>query len=294
MKKRIVTRPDFDGVVCAVLLKEALGKELPIAWAQPNEIQTGRFITGPDDIVANLPVRGGCALWFDHHITNKSSTPRQGLFRIAPSAARLVHEYFQSRIDRGFRELVGQADKIDAAMLTLDEIRHPEHYPHILLSMTINTDEDDHETYCDRLVELLGSRTIDDVLADPDVKRRCECVVSGNKAYKRHLDAHTRMEHDVSVTDFRGLDPVPNGNRFLVYSLFPQAVVNMKLFMEGSSTVVKLGHSIVNRNCRVNVGRLLANYGGGGHRGAGACRLEGAGAETAVRTILDVLVSNRD
>ncbi len=292
--KRIITRPDFDGVVCAVLLKNALGGHLPIAWAQPNDIQTGRIATGENDIVANLPFKPDCALWFDHHVSNETDQTFKGLFRIAPSAAGLIYTYFERRIDTGFGELVRQADKIDSADLELEEILHPEDFPYILVSMTINTDEADHSDYCDHLVKLLGTQSIAHVITEPTVKRKCEQVVAQNKAYEQHLKQFTRMQGNVAITDFRNLDPTPNGNRFLVYCLFPNAMVNMKLFMEGSQTVVKLGHSIINRRCQVNVGQLLAAYGGGGHRGAGACRLAPEASERAISEILNVLVRNQN
>jgi hypothetical protein len=292
MRERIVTRPDFDGVVCAVLLKAALGNHLPVAWTQPNEIQTGRFSIDPGDIVANLPVMGDCSLWFDHHISNETDRSYNGLFRLAPSAAGLVFEYFKDKIDAGFQELVHQTDKIDAADLSLEEILHPERHPYILVSMSIGTDHSDNLVYCDHLVNLLGTHPIEQILADPAVKRKCDGVVLHNKAYRGHLKRWTRMQGAVSVTDFRHLDPAPNGNRFLVYSLFPEAVVNMKLFRENDRIAVKLGHSIINRGCNVNVGRLLAAYGGGGHHGAGACRLEPEKADTAIDEMLEVLAHN--
>ncbi len=293
MEKRIITRPDFDGVVCAVLLKEALGDDLPVLWVQPNKIQQGRIPVTGQDIIANLPMHGECALWFDHHVSNETQCGYRGLYRIAPSAAGLIYEYFQEQIDSRFEELVRQADKIDAAQLEMDEIQHPERYPYIVLSMSIPAEPDAGRTYCDRLVQLLRDVAIEKVLADPEVAGRCRQVIAENRAYEQHLKRHTRVEAEVSITDFRDVHPAPNGNRFLVYSLFPETVVNLKLFNENGITVVKVGHSIINRNCRVNVGRLLAAYGGGGHRGAGACRLDHRSADGALAEILAVLIANR-
>ena len=105
---------------------------------------------------------------------------------------------------------------------------------------------------------------------------------------------HTTVKEGVSITDFRNLAHPPEGNRFHVYSLFPQCYVNIKLFRSGAETVVKLGHSIFNPKCRVNVGKLMAAYGGGGHRGAGACRLASQRAENQIAEIIQVLVDNRD
>lgn len=292
MTKRIITRPDFDGVVCAVLLKEALGNEIPVLWAQPNDMQTGRIEVYEGDIIANLPIHGTCALWFDHHVSNETQRPFKGIYRIAPSAAGLVYEYFGDKLTPRYDALVAQTDKIDDARLTLDEIRHPERYPYILISMTISVDLASGRQYCDHLVDLLRTTAISTIMADPIVKKLCERTVNENKTYEKLLKRHTRVQAGVSITDLRGLDHVPNGNRFLVYSLFPEAVVNLKIFTEKDHTTVKIGHSIINRNCRVNVGRLLTKYGGGGHKGAGACRLEPSTADDRLNEILDVLIEN--
>lgn len=292
MKGRIITRPDFDGVVCAVLLKKVLGLNTPVYWVQPNEIQNGRVQVGPEDVIANLPLHGKCALWFDHHVSNEINQPHEGLFRIAPSAAGLVYEYFRDKLGDHFEILVRQADKIDDAQLTLDEILHPERHPYILLSMAISVKNESDLAFCDHTVELLQNSAIDMVLADPKVKRRCDWVVAENRAYEALLVKHTHVQGAVSITDFRNVESVRHGNRFLVYSLFPKTVVNIKIFFEGDNTVVKVGHSILNRACHINVGQLLATYGGGGHRGAGACRLNREKSDIYIKEILDVLVRN--
>jgi hypothetical protein len=278
--------------VCAVLLKQALGHDIPVLWTQPNQIQNGEVQLGSEDIVANLPFCRGTYLWFDHHVSNAIEKQHRGLFRIAPSAAGLVFEYFRHKIDRRFQELVQQADKIDSAQLNLDEILHPERYDYILVSMTLSDGPNLDRRYWDHLVELLQHHTIDQVLADPLVKAASDRVVLENKTYTTHLQNHTQVIDKVSLTDFRGMSPAPSGNRFLVYSLFPDTVANIKIYHEKDLTVVKIGHSIVNRNCHVNVGRLLAEFGGGGHRGAGACRLSGETSEQHLSQILEILKQN--
>ena len=292
---RIITRPDFDGVVCAVLLKEVLGAAAPVLWAQPAEMQNGNVQTTAEDVVANLPLAAGeVALWFDHHVSNMPQHSREGLFRVAPSAAGLVYEYYRDQLGPRFQELVAQADKIDSAQLTHDEILHPEKYPYVLLSMTIFNRRASDEAYCNLLVELLRAGTMDPVLATPMVQQRCNDAIAANKAYESYLKRHTSLRSQVSITDFRSLTPAPDGNRFLVYSLFPQAVVNVKVMYEGPHVAVKLGHSILNPGCQVNVGRLLARYGGGGHKGAGACRLTHERAEAQIEEIIGVLIRNQE
>lgn len=293
MTDRIITRPDFDGVVCAVLLKEALGNHLPVLWTQPNDMQHGLVQVQEGDIIANLPISGNCALWFDHHVSNKVKEAPEGLFRIAPSAAGLVYEYFEDKFSNRFEELVRQTDKIDDAQLELDEIIHPEKYPYILLSMTIGGTMPEETAFCEHLVTLLQSQPIEKIIEDPEVARRCQQVVQENIAYRGHLENHTTVQEEVSITDFRNIHPVPNGNRFLIYSLFPQTVVNVKTFNENNKTAIKVGHSITNRQCNVNVGLLLAEFGGGGHRGAGACRVDLEQADDCLDQIVSLLALNK-
>jgi hypothetical protein len=293
MYARIVTRPDFDGVICAVLLKKALGESIPVAWTQPADVQGGIFTLHPQDVVANLPLTGKVGLWFDHHVSNTTDIPFTGAYCIAPSAARVVYDYFKERMEPSHRELVRQADKIDAAQLVLDEIIHPERYPYVLLSMTIPSGCCSEDPYCDHLVHLLGRFGIDRVMADPIVERRCEDAVAANKTYESFLQRYTRLQDHVSITDFRSLTPSPDGNRFMIYALFPQTCVNVKLLHEGAHVAVKLGHSILNPCCRVNVGKLLSHYNGGGHRGAGAARLDKARAEGCIEEIIAILMRNQ-
>lgn len=290
---RIVTRPDFDGVVCAVLLRDALDPAAPVVWTQPNDVQLGMLEVRSDDILANLPYDERCGLWFDHHFSNQIERLFEGAFAIAPSAAGLIFKYYQGRFSRDFGELVTATDKIDSADLNLEEIKAPQHYPYILLSMTLAGRTTSDLIYADRLVELLREQPLETLMNDHEVAGRCRTVVSQNQVYEEYLQAHTHMEGQVSITDFRGIENPPDGNRFLVYALFPEAVVNIKLYHYEGKLVVKVGHSILKSGCQVNVGKLLANFGGGGHRGAGACRFPIDQTDALLPRILNVLLANK-
>lgn len=294
---RIVTRPDFDGIVCAVLLFEALDIEEPVVWVEPNDVQKGRIQIQNEDIVANLPYSEGCALWFDHHFTNQIDKPFKGAFRIAPSAAGIIFRYYQGSFEQNYSELVQAADKIDSADLTLDEVLHPEKYPYVLLSLTISNEIQPNEPYWNRLVELLRAYDIHQVLMNDEVKQHCQTVVAQNDRYVDFLREHTRLNQQVSITDSRPFDNPPAGNRFLVYSLFPESAVNVRIRYEGANkdvVVVNVGHSIFNPKCDVNVGLMLAQFEGGGHRGAGSTRLPSAEADKAIQQIIDCLVKNEN
>jgi len=294
---RIVTRPDFDGIVCAVLLIEALDIKEPVLWVEPNHVQKGQVNIQNGDIIANLPYNERCALWFDHHFTNQINRPFNGVFRIAPSAARIIFEYYQSSLKRDYSDLVQAADRIDAANLTLDEVLHPEKYPYVLLSLTVSNEGQPNEPYWNRLVGLFSRYDIHQVLKNAEVKQHCQNVVAQNERYVEFLEKHTVLDRQVSITDFRSLDQPPAGNRFLVYSLFPESAVNVRIRYEDPNkdmVVVNVGHSIFNPRCNVNVGLLLTQFDGGGHRGAGSARLPADRADETIRQIIDCLVKNEN
>lgn len=294
---RIVTRPDFDGIVSAVFLLEAVDPDMDILWVEPNQIQSGSADIREGDIISNLPRHPNAALWFDHHVSNKPTQPVPGAFDIAPSAAGVIYNYYKNlgKLDNRFDELAEQTDIIDSAALTKEQVLAPEDYPYIILSMTIQNHDFNDIPYWNRLVEMLRQPGIDLIMADPEVDKRCRAVVRENNEFSRHLNAHTTVKGNISVTDFRSLNPVPSGNRFLTYSLFPQTIASVKIRYKGpdkAQVLLSVGHSIFNPHCRVNVGRMLARYGGGGHAGAGGCTLDADGAQETIDDILAILTAN--
>ena len=294
---RIVTRPDFDGVVCAVLLYDVLDITEPIKWVEPNDLQKGRAEIRNDDVIANLPYDPNCALWFDHHYTNRITTPFEGAFKIAPSAAGIIYEYYKGQFKNDYGALVEAADKIDSADLTLDEVLHPEKYSYIMLSMTISNGDKSDEAYWNLLVELLGKLDIQQVLENPEIYKHCQSMLVQDEIYIAYLKENTKLIEHVAVTDFRPFKKPPVGNRFLVYSLFPDSYVNVKIRYEDKTkkrVVLNVGHSIFNPECNVNVGLMLAEFEGGGHPGAGSTRFQASKAEDYIPKILDILLKNEN
>lgn len=295
---RIVTRPDFDGVVCAALLLAAEPVTRPTLWVEPNDMQQGTVPVTTGDIVANLPHHPACSLWFDHHYTNQISVPFEGSFGITPSAARLIYDYYGDRLKRDYAELVRETDRIDSADLSHDEVMYPEKYPHVSLSMTISGHQRADVPYWERLTRLLRDHDIADVMADPEVDVRRREMILRNQRFLEILRKRSSIHDHVSVADFRGLHPLPEGNRFLVYSLFPDTMASVKVRFQHPDqrdrVIIGVGHSIFNRQCRVNVGLMLSDFNGGGHRGAGACTVMAHEADEALARIVGILNANRD
>lgn len=277
---RLVTRGDLDGLTCAVLL--TLNEDIAsISLIHPQDITDGRADIRPDDIVANLPYHPSCAMWFDHHLhTATANIPQgeiRGAFAEAPSAAGLVYEYYGGEAAMPqFKVLVRETDRLDSADLTPADVLAPEGY--IKLGFTIDgrTGMGTFESYFLHLVDLLKIGTpIEHVLSDPGVKRRCDILDSENERFIEELKACSRVEGNVVITDFRSLDHVPIGNRFLVYAIYPEVNVSVRVHWGPNREfpMLLVGHSIFNRTCRTNVGELAARYGGGGHKGAGSIPL---------------------
>jgi oligoribonuclease NrnB/cAMP/cGMP phosphodiesterase (DHH superfamily) len=294
---RIVTRPDFDGIVCAVLLYEALQIDEPVKWVEPNDLQKGRVNIRNQDVIANLPYDENCALWFDHHYTNRINTSFKGAFKIAPSAAGIIFEHYKGRFKRDYSELVQAADKIDSADLSLDEVLHPEKYAYVMLSMTVSNGGEADEAYWNMLIELLREFDIQQVLENPQVYEHCQSMLVQDEIYIAYLKENTELFKHVSITDFRPFTKPPAGNRFLVYSLFPDTYVNMRIRYEDKNNgrlAVQVGHSIFNPKCNVNVGLMLTNFEGGGHRGAGSTRFQASKADEYIPKIIDTLLKNEN
>lgn len=295
---RIVARPDFDGIVCAVLIYEAEEIDCPVLWIEPGPVQKGDADIRDGDIMANLPYDNRCSVWFDHHVSNDLNHDFKGAFKVAPSAAGVVYDYYkkQGKLTKNFDELIKETDIIDSAALTEDQVLHPEKYPYVLLSMTIKNHDESDPPYWNLLVSLLREKDISFIMNDREVKKRCKGVVEENRAFVDILKKYTQVHGNISVCDFRSMEKTPSGNRFLTYCLFPETMVSLRIrydHKDRNTVILSIGHSIFNTSCRVNIGKLLSKYGGGGHAGAGGCSLDAADADEAIKEIMEVLKKNQ-
>lgn len=299
---RLVTRADLDGLTSAVIItmKEPIDE---ILLVHPQEVTDKRVEIRGDDILANVPYHPNAGKWFDHHLlTDSNEKPPaefEGRYRVAPSAARLVYEYYVEKdphdpaLER-LSKLVDETDRLDAAQLTPDDVETPQGY--ILLGYTIDsrTGLGNFEEYFRQLVAWLRTLSIEEILQQPEVKRRVDRIRNEQEEFRSLLQRNSFQLGNVVVTDLREIERLPAGNRFLVYSLFPEANVSLRVHWGPSrqSVVAAVGHSIFNRTCKTSVGDLMSRYGGGGHRGAGTCILPIDKAAEAIDEILFELQAN--
>ncbi len=292
---RIVTRPDFDGVVCAVLLYDILDISEPTIWIEPYEMRFGNEHIRKGDIITNLPYVENCSLWFDHHYSNQIDKSFEGVFKIAPSAAGIIYEYYNNRFTKDFSELVKETDKIDSAEFSMDEVLNPEKYPYIMLYFTLSGRNKADENYWNKVVYLLSEYDILKVNNDPEVKKKINVIIEQDREYKNFLKNYTTKKKHLTITDFRSLPAEPKGNRFLVYSLFSDSLVNIKLRYDKinkEKVIVSLGQNIFNRKSKVHLGHLVSRYGGGGHSGAGSCHFHISEADDKIAEIIDILLTD--
>jgi hypothetical protein len=298
---RLITRADFDGLVCAVLLKEVEDID-SIEFAHPKDVQDSKIEITSNDILADLPFDPRCGMWFDHHSSEKDrvdpSIPFKGAIEIAPSASRVVFNYYKDKTDKfdKYREMVRVVDISDTAQLTIEDMINPTGW--ILLSYVMDPrtglgryrDFDiSNRNLMMKLIELMRTKPVDEILQDPDIKPRVDRYHQDEKQFAKIMRQITRQDENVIITDLRGFKEIPVGNRFLIYIFFPDANISVRIFdgKKGENVVIAVGHSIVNRTSNTDVGALMLKYGGGGHKGAGACQLPIADADEKIREMVE-------
>ena len=305
---RLVTRSDFDGLVCGVLLRE-LDLIDEITFVHPKDMQDGKIAISARDITTNLPYVPGCHLAFDHHSSEvaRNGGGRPANYVIDPdafSAARVVWRHFggEKRFPRVREDLMSAVDKADAAQFSRDDILNPEGW--VLLSFLMDSRTglgrfrqfriSNYELMM-RLIEECRSHSVEEIIELPDVRERVELFRSHEAQFRAQLERCTTVTGDVAVLDLRNEETIYAGNRFMIYALFPQCRVSMHVLwgVKQQNTVFAIGKSILDRTSPVNIGALCLSHGGGGHHAAGTCQVDNARAEEVKTELIGKLASPR-
>jgi nanoRNase/pAp phosphatase (c-di-AMP/oligoRNAs hydrolase) len=296
---RLVTRSDFDGLVCAVLLKH-LDLIDDITFVHPKDMQDGKIAISGRDITTNLPYVEGVHLAFDHHLSETLRTGQHDNHIIdadAPSAARVVwrhyggHDAFPSAWD----EMMAAVDKGDSAQFDQDEVLNPKGWVLLNFLMDARTGLgrfrefriSNYSLMMD-LIDYCKNHDIDQILALPDVRERVELYFEQEEKCKEQIRRCATVHGNLVVLDLRGEETIWAGNRFIIYALFPQCNISIHVLwgVKQQNTVFATGKSIFDRRSKTNVGELMLEYGGGGHQAAGTCQVDNDRAEQVLGELI--------
>ena len=305
MKKRLVTRSDFDGLVCAMLLKE-LDIIDEIKFVHPKDVQDGIVELSDNDITTNLPFDPRVNLSFDHHeseltrINMEQHKDKMVNEPHAKSAARVVYNYYggADTFKTVNEEIMTAVDKGDSADFTKEEILNPNGWVLMNYIMDARTGlgrfHDFRISNYQLMMELIdycAQHSIDEVLALPDVKERVDLYFEQQEKFIEQLKRIVKIHDKVAVIDLREEETIYTGNRFMVYAMWPEVEISVHVAwgFKKQNTAVMIGKSIINRASDFNIGDLCLEYGGGGHANAGTCQLDNDKVDAELPVIIDKL-----
>lgn len=301
-KMRLITRSDFDGLVCAVLLKE-MDLIDDIKFVHPKDMQDGIIEVGANDISTNLPYVEGIGLAFDHHLSETIRNARRDNHIIepdAPSAARVVYNYYggKERFTTISNDMMEAVDKADAAWFTEEEVLNPQDW--VLLSFLMdartglgrfrNFRISNYNLMMD-LIDYCKNHNINEILELPDVKERVELFFSYKDKFYQQIKDNAEVHGNVLVIHLKDVETIYPGNRFVKYALFPETNVSIQEIwgFKKQNTVFTVGKSIINKSSKANIGEMMLGYGGGGHLAAGTCQIDHEAAERVLGELIEKL-----
>lgn len=287
MKYRLVTRSDFDGLVCAALLKE-MDMIDDILFVHPKDMQDGKIEITDRDITTNLPYVNGVNIAFDHHLSETMRVNERPDNHVidpnAPSAARVLFNYYggQVKFDRKWDEILEAVDKADSANFSREEILKPTNWvllnflmdPRTGLGRFRNFRISNYQLMME-LIDKCKSMPVQEIMELPDVKERIDLYFGLENKFKDQIIRCSSIHDSLIVLDLRKEEIIYPGNRFMLYAIYPECNISMHVLwgLKQQNTVFAVGKSIVNRSSSVNIGSLMLEYGGGGHENAGTCQI---------------------
>jgi nanoRNase/pAp phosphatase (c-di-AMP/oligoRNAs hydrolase) len=297
----LITRSDFDGLGCAALLKE-LGLISDIRFVHPKDVQDGKVAADENCILANIPYIKGCGLWFDHH-SSETERLAYGKFKgvsnpSALSAARVIYDHYggdQKFKNPCLKELVEAVDKADSGNFTPDEILNPKGWALLSFIMDPRTGLGRYKDYrisnyqlMMDMIDYCRSKKADEILEIEDIKERTKRYFEQDALFKKMVKSNTTIRGNVIVLDLRNQDEIYTGNRFVLYSLYPEQNISIQVLwgFQRQNIVMTCGYSIINKTSNVDIGALMLKYGGGGHKKVGTCQVP---ADEANRILEDLI-----
>lgn len=301
-KYRLVTRSDFDGLVCAMLLK-SMDMIDEILFVHPKDVQDGKVEITSRDVTTNLPYDDRCHLAFDHHASERARLGRVEpdnhiLDPDAASASRVVYNYFggRPRFPRISEEMMAAVDRADSACFTEDEILKPTGWVLLNFLMDARTGLGRFRTFrisnyqlMMQLIDYCREHSVEEILALPDVRERVELYHSHRTAATEQIRRCATVHGNLVVLDLRNEEPIYACNRFLIYALYPKCGISIHVLwgLKQQNTAFAIGKSILNNSSTVHIGELALSYGGGGHENAGTCQVDNDDAERVLAELIE-------
>ncbi|MDB9512455.1 exopolyphosphatase [Kamptonema animale CS-326] len=305
-KYRLVTRSDFDGLVCAVLLKE-LDMINEIKFVHPKDMQDGKIEVTSNDITTNLPYIEGVYLAFDHHLSetirNQDIQDNHIIDPDAPSAARVLYSYYggKEKFTEISEAMMEAVDKSDSAQFSQEEVLHPENWVLLNFLMDARTGLGRFREFrisnyqlMMQLIDYCKAHSIQEILQLPDVKERVDLYFEQEEKFKDQIQRCAKVYQNLVVLDLRNEEVIYAGNRFTIYALFPECNISIHVLwgLKQQNTVFAVGKSIFNKTSQTNIGELMLKYGGGGHQNAGTCQIDNDKAEEVLKELIAQINQN--
>jgi nanoRNase/pAp phosphatase (c-di-AMP/oligoRNAs hydrolase) len=305
-KFRLVTRSDFDGLVCAVLLKH-LDLIDDIKFVHPKDMQDGKVDISNRDITTNLPYVPGVHLSFDHHLSetirNEGQRDNHIILPEVPSAARVVWQHYggHEAFPASWDEMMEAVDKGDSAQFEKEEVLNAEDWVLLNFLMDARTGLgrfrefriSNYDLMMD-LIDYCKNHNIEEILALPDVKERVDLYFEQETKFKEQIQRCSTVHDNLVVLDLRNEETIWAGNRFMIYALYPQCNISIHVMwgLKQQNTVFATGKSIFDRNSQTNVGELMLKYGGGGHQAAGTCQVGNDESEATLNALISTITTD--
>lgn len=303
---RLVTRSDFDGLVCAVLLKH-LNLVNDIKFVHPKDMQDGIVDISESDITTNLPYVANAHIVFDHHLSetirNQGKADNHIINPDAPSAARVVWEHYggHDAFPEAWDEMMEGVDKGDSANFSEDEVLHPQKWALLNFLMDARTGLgrfrdfriSNYALMMD-LIDYCRNHTIEEILELPDVNERVDIYFEHEEKFIEQIKRCSTVHGNLVIIDLKNEETIWAGNRFMIYALFPECNISIHVLwgLKQQNTVFATGKSIFCKYSKTNVGELMLQYGGGGHYSAGTCQVENDKAEEALQALIKEITND--
>lgn len=299
-KYNLITRSDFDGLVCAVLLKD-MDMIDQIKFVHPKDMQDGLIEVDKTCITTNLPYNKNAYLVFDHHesetIRNIGRAENHIIEADSPSAARVVYNYYSKThtFRKEWDEMMAAVDKADSAQFTYDDIMNPQGWELLSFLMDARTGLGRFRDFTVSnyqlmmmLIDECTRQPIEKILQMPDVVERIELYRKYEEDYKKMIKDNSVMDGEILIIDLRNVDPILPGNRFVEYVLFPEAEISIHVMwgVKKQNTVFATGKSIIKRGSPINIGQAMLKHGGGGHFNAGTCQVPNENADEMLKEVI--------